>query len=183
MWYIMKQLRFSSSTTSFYSLQWTPGSGTPGGHLGAPGHNAGHRPIDPWAPLNCSRKSLPPFKQPSTYRTCSILDMRQLLEDWLNKSTFAIATWRGDAQRYWLEQVETAEVCHDQWLQSSPDQRNSLEPAYILGVRNLQARTRIGQCSCEHIANRAMSLWRWLVRCCYFSDSQCPCQLLTGHVR
>ena len=57
----------------------------------------------------------------STYRTCSMLDMRQLLEDWLNKSTFAIATWRGVAQRYWLEQVvETARARRGQWLQKSP---------------------------------------------------------------
>ena len=62
--------------------------------------------------------------------------MRQLLEDWLSKSTFPIATWRGDAQRYWLDQVlETARVRRDQWLQSTPDQRASLEPAYILGDR------------------------------------------------
>ena len=60
--------------------------------------------------------------------------MPQMLEHWYNKSTFAIATWRGDAQRYWLEQVlETARVLHDQWLQSPPDQRASFEPAYILG--------------------------------------------------
>ena len=38
---------------------------------------------------------------PSNYKSCSILD-RQLLESWYDKSTFAIATWRGDAQRYWL---------------------------------------------------------------------------------
>ena len=50
--------------------------------------------------------------------------MRQLLEDWLSKSTFTIATWRGDAQRYWLDQVlETARVQHDQWLQSTPDNK------------------------------------------------------------
>ena len=42
-------------------------------------------------------KSLPQFILPSTHRTPSILDMRQLLEDWLNKVTFAIVTWRGDA--------------------------------------------------------------------------------------
>ena len=67
--------------------------------------------------------------------------MRQLLEDWLSKSTFAIATWRGDAQRYWLGQVETARVRRDQWLQSPPDQRATLGPAYILGDR------RVRQCS------------------------------------
>ena len=61
-----------------------------------------------------------------------------MLEDWFNKSTFAIATWKGDAQRYWLDQVlETARVRHEQWLQSSPDQRASLEPTHILGDRKL----------------------------------------------
>ena len=73
---------------------------------------------------------------PSNYRACSILDMRQLLESWYDKSTFAIATWRGDAQRYWLTQVlDCARNRHDQWLHSTPSQRASLEPAYILGDR------------------------------------------------
>ena len=80
----------------------------------------------------------PLFKLPLSYRTCSILDVRQLLEDWLSKSTFAMATWRGDAQRCWLEHVlEAARARHDQWLQSTPDQRASLEPAYILWDRKL----------------------------------------------
>ena len=35
---------------------------------------------------------------PSNYKACSVLDMRQILESWYDKSTFAIATWRGDAQ-------------------------------------------------------------------------------------
>ena len=62
--------------------------------------------------------------------------MRQILESWYDKSTFAIATWRGDAQRYWLTQVlDRARNRHDQWLQSTPSQRASLEPAYILGDR------------------------------------------------
>ena len=47
-----------------------------------------------------------------------------------------IATWRGDAQRYWLTQVlDCARSRHDVWLQSSPSQRASLEPAYIPGDR------------------------------------------------
>ena len=51
-------------------------------------------------------------------------------------SPAAIATLRGDAQRYWLTQVlEPARARHDQWLQSSPAQRDILEPAYILGDR------------------------------------------------
>ena len=42
----------------------------------------------------------------------------------------------GDAQRYWLTQVlDCARARHDQWLQSAPSQRASLEPAYILGDR------------------------------------------------
>ena len=64
--------------------------------------------------------------------------MQEMLEDWFNKLTFAIATWKGDAQRYWLDQaLETARARHDQWLQSPPDQRASLEPAYILGDQRL----------------------------------------------
>ena len=63
-------------------------------------------------------------------QVCSILDMQQLLESWYDKSTFAIATWRGDAQRYWLVQVlDLARSRHDVWLQSTPSQRASLEPA------------------------------------------------------
>ena len=59
-----------------------------------------------------------------------------MLEVWYDKSTFAIATWRGDAQRYWLTQVlDLARARHDQWLQSPPAQRATLEPAYILGDR------------------------------------------------
>ena len=59
-----------------------------------------------------------------------------ILEAWYDKSTFAIATWRGDAQRYWLTQVlDCARLRHDQWLQSTPSQRASLEPACILGDR------------------------------------------------
>ena len=62
--------------------------------------------------------------------------MQQMLEAWFDKSTFAIATWRGDAQRYWLTQaLDLARARHDQWLQSSPSQRATLEPAYILGHR------------------------------------------------
>ena len=61
---------------------------------------------------------------------------RQLLESWYDRSTFAIATWRGDAQGYWLTQVlDCARNRHDQWLQSIPSQQASLEPAYILGDR------------------------------------------------
>ena len=62
--------------------------------------------------------------------------MRQLLESWYDRCTFAIATWRGDAQRYWLTEIlDRARNRHDQWLQSTPPQRASLEPAYILGDR------------------------------------------------
>ena len=62
--------------------------------------------------------------------------MQQLLESWYDKSTFAIATWRGDAQRYWLTQViDCARAKHDVWLQSTPSQRADLEPAHILGDR------------------------------------------------
>ena len=58
------------------------------------------------------------------------------VDDWYNDSTYAIATWRGDAQRYWLDQVlEPAQLSHDQCLQNQPDRRASLEPAYILGDR------------------------------------------------
>ena len=84
-----------------------------------------------------------PFQEVSTEADATFqlqimqyIDMRQLLESWYDKSTFAIATWRGDAQRYWLTQVlDCARNKHDQWLQSTPAQRASLEPAYILGDR------------------------------------------------
>ena len=99
-------------------------------------------PGDPWTPLDCSRKSLPAFKLPSNYKTCSILDMQKMLEDWFNKSTFAKAAWRGDAQRYWLDQVlETARARREQCLQSAPDQRASLEPAYTLADHRLTPET------------------------------------------
>ena len=59
-----------------------------------------------------------------------------MLEDWYNNSTFASATWRGDAQRYWLDQVlEPPRLRRDQWRQSP--RRASLEPAFILGDRKL----------------------------------------------
>ena len=62
--------------------------------------------------------------------------MHQMLEVWYDKSTFAMATWRGDAQRYWLTQVlEPARVRREQWLQSAPAQRATLEPACVLGDR------------------------------------------------
>ena len=110
--------------------QQSGGASQPSGHPGAPsGPQSAHQ---------AHRKSLPQFKLPSNYKSCSILDMQQMLEDGFNKLTFAIATWRGDAQRYWLDQVlETARAWHEQWLQNSPEQRASLEPAYILGDRKL----------------------------------------------
>ena len=78
-----------------------------------------NRAIDPWASLDRSRKPLPKLSLPSSYQSCSILDMQQMLEVWYGKSTLAIATWRGDAQRYWLTQVlDLARARHDQWLQS-----------------------------------------------------------------
>ena len=73
---------------------------------------------------------------PSNYKACSTLEMRQLLESWYDRCTFAVATWRGDAQRYWLTEIlDCARNRHDRWLQSTPSQRASLEPAYILGDR------------------------------------------------
>ena len=75
------------------------------------------------------------------------MDTQQLLESWYDKSTFAIATWRGDAQRYWLTQVlDCARAKHDVWLQSTPSQRAaSLESAYILADRkhNPQAQNAV----------------------------------------
>ena len=94
------------------------------------------RPSDPWGPLDRSRKALPKLMLPSNYKACSILEMRQLLELWYDRCTFAVATWRGDAQRYWLTEIlDRAHARHDQWLQSSPSQRASLESANILGDR------------------------------------------------
>ena len=76
--------------------------------------------INQGIPLDRSRKALPKLSLPSNYKNCSILDMQQILEAWYDKSTFAIATWRGDAQRYWLTQVlDCARLRHDQWLQST----------------------------------------------------------------
>ena len=61
----------------------------------------------------------------------------QILEDWYNKSTFAIATWRGCSKIVARSGPRTARVRHDQWLQSPPYRRASLEPVYILGDRKL----------------------------------------------
>ena len=109
-------------------------SGTPPSTPPGIPHSGRHS--DPWAPLDRSRKPLPKLLLPSNYKHCSILDMQQILESWYDKSTFAIATWRGDAQKYWLTQVlDCARSRHDQWLQSTLSQRASLEPAYILGDR------------------------------------------------
>ena len=108
------------------------------GGAGNPGSTPPTTPrgIDPWASLDRSRKPLPKLSLPSSYKNCSILDTQQLLEVWYDKSTFAIATWRGDGQRHWLTQVlDLARARHDQWLQSSPAQRATLELAYILGDR------------------------------------------------
>ena len=60
--------------------------------------------------------------------------MQQMLEVWYDKSTFAVATWKGD--RYWHTQVlDLARARRDQWLQSTPAQRATLESACILGDR------------------------------------------------
>ena len=117
--------------------QQTGGAGFPGGHPQTPpGIAQPNRHPDPWASLDRSRKSLPKLMLPSNYKSCSILDMRQLLESWYDRCTFATATWRGDAQRYWLTQVlDCARQRHDLWLQSTPAQRANLDPAYILGDR------------------------------------------------
>ena len=91
--------------------QQTGGAGPPGGApQSPPGISQPNRHPDPWAPLDRSRKPLPKLLLPSNYKVCSILDMRQILESWYDKSTFAIATWRGDAQRYWLTQVLDCEI-------------------------------------------------------------------------
>ena len=82
--------------------QQTGGAGNPGGSQPTtpPGIPQSGRYSDPWAPLDRSGKTLPKLSLPSNYKNCSILDMQQILEAWYDKSTFAIATWRGDAQRY-----------------------------------------------------------------------------------
>ena len=133
----------------------TGGAGFPGGTpQSPPGKTQPNRHPDPWAPLDRSRKSLPKLMLPSNYKSCSILDMRQLLESWYDKSTFAIATWRGDAQRYWLTQVlDCARNGHDQWLHSTPSQRASLEPpkAYSRGTECCGECTprRVARCDSE----------------------------------
>ena len=79
--------------------QQTGGAGPPGGAPQSPPViSQPNRHPDPWAPLDRSRKPLPKLMLPSNYKVWSILDMRQSLESWYDKSTFAIATWRGDAQ-------------------------------------------------------------------------------------
>ena len=93
--------------------QQTGGAGFPGGHPQTPpGITQPNRHPDPWASLDRSRKSLPKLMLPSNYKSCSILDMRQLLESWYDRCTFAIATWRPDAQRYWLTRVKFS-IVHD----------------------------------------------------------------------
>ena len=128
----------SSTPPSSTPPQQSGGAGNPGGSppTTLPGLLHSGRYSDLWAPLDGSRKALPKLSFPSSYKSCSTLDMQQILEAWYDKSTFVIATWRGDAQRYWLTQVlDCARARHDQWLQSTPSQRASLEPAYILGDR------------------------------------------------
>ena len=117
--------------------QQSKGAGCPGGTPSTlPGMPHSGRYSDPWALLDRSRKALPKLSLPSNYKSCSILGTQQILEAWCDKSTFAIATWQGDAQRYWLTQVlDCARSRHGTWLQSTPSQRASLEPAYILGDR------------------------------------------------
>ena len=76
--------------------------------------------------INSRKNSLVAQRSPPT----------QLLESWYDRCTFAVATWRGDAQRYWLAEIlDCARNRHDRWLKSTPSQRASLEPAYILGDR------------------------------------------------
>ena len=114
-----------------------------------PAHRPAHHRFNNMK-INSPMGTTRPFKKVTTnvqapvqnYKSCSLLDMQQMLEDWFNKSTSTIATWHGHAQRYWLDQVLdtarlAARVRHDQWLQSAPDQRASLEPAYILGDHKL----------------------------------------------
>ena len=113
------------------------GAGNPGSAPPTPpGIAQPPRSSDPWSPLDRSRKALPKLMLPSNYKACNLLEMRQLLESWYDRCTFAVATWRGDAQRYWLDQIlDHARTRHDQWLPSTPSQRASLEPAYISGDR------------------------------------------------
>ena len=70
--------------------QQSGGAGKCSGHPGAPSRHQplphAHRPLEPRTP---SRKSLPQLKLPSNYKSRSILDMQQMLEDWYNKSTFS----------------------------------------------------------------------------------------------
>ena len=80
--------------------QQTGGAGQPGGHPTPPAPPPptppGQRPVDPWTSLHRSRKPLPKLSLPSNYKNCSILDMQQMLKVWYDRSTFAIATWRGE---------------------------------------------------------------------------------------
>ena len=119
--------------------QSTAGAGQPGGNPNPactpPTTPPGHRAVDPWASLDWSRKPLPKLSLPSNYKSCSTryaADARSL-EAHVN---VCLATWRGDVHRYWLTEVlDPARARYEQWLQSPPAQRATLEPAYILGDR------------------------------------------------
>ena len=92
---------------------------------------------DTWGALERGKRSLPQLKLGSTWKQNNILEIRQTLEDWLNKCTFSIATWRHGAQSYWLhEVVAEARERHKSWLKSSPEARAAIEPEFILGDRN-----------------------------------------------
>ena len=69
--------------------------------------------------------------------------MQQMLEDWYNKSTNQhLQLQHGEEM---LKDVglykfqNPARACHEEWLQSPPDRRAILEPAYIQGDRKVSA--------------------------------------------
>ena len=125
-----------------FSVGGEPPEEPPHGPGGAADQRQRRRPErdllnDPWGALERGRRSLPQLKLGSTWRQSNILEMRQTLEDWLNKCTFSIATWRNGAQSYWLHDVVAeARERHNSWLKSSPEARAAIEPEFILGDRN-----------------------------------------------
>ena len=116
--------------------QQSGGAGCPGGTPPTPpGLPHSGRYSDPWVhwidPGKLYRSShCPPTIRVATYWTCNRFWKHGMI------SQHSPSHCDGDAQRHWLTQaLDCARSKHDTWLQSTPSQRASLEPAYILGDR------------------------------------------------
>ena len=106
-----------------------------------------------------SRKSLPPFKRPSTHHACGILDMRQLLKKLAQQiHPLPFATWKGDAQRYWSDQVvETARV-HEQWL-LIPESVNTVESVVWTELLDTMPKTMADACMPYGYCTAKLIMW------------------------